>query len=320
MGESIWEEDEEDEDADECSADADDEDDGTEDGEGSSGSSEWGASERGKSKADSDGQSTLYRAPIQDFPSAPSTSTSTPTPPQDDDNRDYRSRPLPPVPHIPPPAYHLLHLQHLMGKGNADPYSELARILSVLDAELLLKPFAAFAEVCYSDAVRGDEAPPVSRPFSPAPPVPSMSHSSVLTDESEDEEEDVPHSPMQQPAGPASPADTIVPPLVYDPRSDDRAPSSSDFQPLRLHRSMSPLAISREELMSPVGQTGKHHIRFAAPDPLTEVASLFLHTPNPVKAQNSVNRFPTRERPPPQRSGMSFGNMRGMLLRSLNMS
>ena len=53
---------------------------------------------------------------------------------------------------------------------------------------------------------------------------------------------------------------------------------------------------------------------------MTEVASLFLHTPAPVKAQNSVNGFPVRERPQPQRSGMSFGNMRGMLLRSLNIS
>ncbi|GJE94664.1 hypothetical protein PsYK624_108350 [Phanerochaete sordida] len=307
MGESIWEEDEDGEDVDDCSADADDEDDGTEDVEGSSGSSERARSERGETKADSDGQSTLYRMPLREFPSVPSTSTSTPTPP-DDDNRSYRSRPLPPVPHIPPPAYHLLHLQHLMDKGAADPYTELARILAALDVELLLKPFAAFAEVCYADAVRGDGAPPVSRPFSP-PPVPSMAHSSVLTDESSDDDDEALRSPTQPPSGPASPADTVVPPLVYDPRSDA----------LRMPRSASPLALSREELAQPHGQQGKH-IRFAAPDPLTEVASLFLHTPAPVKVQNSVNSFPVRERPQPQRSEMSFGNMRGMLLRSLNIS
>ena len=264
MGESIWEDDEDEEDGiDGFSADADDEDDGTEDGEGSSASSERRLAVRGKEKAGSDGQSTLYRMPLQDFPSVPSTSTSTPTPPQDDGDRDYRSRPLPPVPHIPPPAYHLLHLQHLMSKANADPYSDLARILSELDPELLLKPFTAFADLCYEDAVRGDEAPPVLRPFSPPPPVPSMSHSSSLTDESEDDDEELLRSPTQPTTNPVSPADTVVPPLVYDPRTEDRVQGTSEFQPLRIPRSMSPPTMSQEELAPPVS-TGKQYVRFVS--------------------------------------------------------
>ncbi|EKM53616.1 uncharacterized protein PHACADRAFT_260062 [Phanerochaete carnosa HHB-10118-sp] len=318
MGESIWEEDDDEDDIDESSADADDEDDGTEYGNGSSAGSEERHSGRGTAKANSDSQSTLYRMPLQDFPPIPSTSTSIPTPPQDDDNRSYRLRPLPPVPHIPPPAYHLLHLQHLMSKANADPYRELAQILSALDPELLLKPFAAFAEVCYEDAVRGDDAPPVSRPFSP-PPVPSMSRSLSLTDESEDDDEYLLQSPTQLSANPLSLADTTSPPLVYEPRIEDRVRSTAEFQPLRIPRSMSSPALSREELVSSAGRGGKQYVR-AAPDPMAEVASLFLLTPNPAKALNSVNGFPTRPRPPPQRAGMNFGNMRGMLLRSLNIS
>lgn len=344
-GESIWEDSDDEEDGlDGSSADADDE-------EGSAGETEDGELEErrdGKRRepepeSPASDQSTLYRMPLNEFPAVPSTSShsssSTPTPPDEDSQRSFRARPLPPIPHIPPPAYHLLHLQHLINTSDADPYSELARCLSALDPLLLLKPFSVFAEVCYEDAVRGDASTPILRPFSPPPPPPSMSHSSGLTDESEDDDEELLRSPTQASMGPISPADTIMPPLVYDPRSEERVRGASSFSmPLHIPRTMSP---PPDDLSSPVTQGPKHHhVRFvsklyalpqdvtdvwlpihqATADPLTEVASLFLHTPVPVKVQDSVSGFPTRARPPPSRPSLTLGNMRGMLLRSLNIN
>lgn len=255
-GESIWEDDddEEDDSVDGSSADADDEDDGVGDSE-----LDIQCSER-KGKRDSDGQSTLYRMPLHHFPSVPSTSASTPTPP-DDGDRSYQARPLPPIPRIPPVAYHLLHLQHIMNTSEADPYSELAICLSSIDPLLLLKPFAVFGEMCYEDAVRGDTSEPVLRPFSP-PPALSVSHSSSLTDESEDEDEEVLRSPTQAPLGPISPAETVVPPLVWDPRTEERVRGvSGPGVSLHIPRSM-----SQDELQLPVSPiSGKQqHIRFVS--------------------------------------------------------
>lgn len=313
-GESVWEDDEEEEDdgTEGYSGDADDEEDDAADSEPDT------QSGGEKSRPSSDGQSTVS-LPLRDGPPAPSTSTSTPTP-QEDDDRTYRTRPLPPIPHIPPVAYHLLHLQHLVNTADADPYSDLATCLSALDPQLLLRPFAVFDDLCYEDAVRGDTSDPVLRPFSP-PPALSTSHSSSLTDDSEEDE--ILASPTQAPAGPISPADTVVPPppppRVWDPRSEEHVPraASPDEPPKGAHiRFVSPGPLG-DLLWLPLTPPPQN----AAPDPLGEVASLFLHTPAPVKAQVCVSDFPTRARPPPAaRATLSLGSMRGMLLRSLNIS
>ncbi|KIP01471.1 hypothetical protein PHLGIDRAFT_38293 [Phlebiopsis gigantea 11061_1 CR5-6] len=309
-GESVWEDDDEEEDEDEetegYSGDADDEEDDAADSELDA------RSGGGKSRPTSSGQSTVS-LPLRDDPPAPSTPISTPTP-QEDDSRIYRSRPLPPIPHIPAVAHHLLHLQHLVNTADADPYSDLAICLSSLDPQLLLNPFAVFVDLCYEDAVRGDTSDPVLRPFSP-PPALSTSHSSTLTDDSEEDE--ILASPTQAPTGATSPAETVVAPLVWDPRTEERVRGLGGVRlPLHYARPTSPFAPADDDLPA----SPKQHIRFHAPDPLSEVASLFLHTPAPDKAQVSVAGFPTRARAPPARSTLSLGSMRGMLLRSLNIS
>jgi hypothetical protein len=270
MGESIWEADDDEEQcADGCSADADDEDDGTD--EDIECESECG---KGKGVPDSDSQSTLYRIPLQEFPSVPSPSTSTTAPQVTDDSQPkhqrQRPRPLPPLPHIPPPAYHLLHLQHLMNTSDADPYSELAQCLSSLDPQLLLQPFAVFVDLCYEDSVRGDKSASPLRPFSPQTP-PPMSHSSSLTDESEDEDEELLRSPTQAANSATSPAETAVGPLVYDPKMDERIRGVNDLRmPLHISRTMSPtLGPHEDSILSPVSQTPKQplqsqHVRFVS--------------------------------------------------------
>lgn len=251
MGESIWEDD--DDELGGSTEDADDERDteGDVDGE----------SEYSESEAASDGQSTLLRSAGRNLPTLPSTSTSTPTPP-DATDQSYRARPLPPVPsrpHIPPPAYHLLHLQHLMGapEGMSDPYSDLAACLAALDAQLLLAPFTAFAELCYEDSVRGDTSPPVLRPFSP-PPLPSITHSSSsAAGDSDNEDDDLLRSPVQTLSSP------VAPPLIWDARMEESS-RSRGFIPLSAPRGTYP-TMSQDDLTTPTADSSKHrHLRFVS--------------------------------------------------------
>ncbi|KAF7798879.1 hypothetical protein EIP86_010107 [Pleurotus ostreatoroseus] len=124
-----------------------------------------------RSLADSDGGSTLLNVASQG-PSPDFSPLHQERPPDlVQQQRQESPRPVMPLP-SPPPAYHLLYVHTIMenvAKAGVDPYTSLVPCLSGLDAQLLAQPFAAFAEVCYHDAIRGDNSPPTDRPFSPPP-------------------------------------------------------------------------------------------------------------------------------------------------------
>ncbi|PSR71709.1 hypothetical protein PHLCEN_2v12413 [Hermanssonia centrifuga] len=242
-------------------------------------------------------------------------------------------------PYIPPPAYHLLHLHHLLendSQSKVDPYSDLASCLSALDPQLLLTPFTAFGEACYHAAIRGDSSPPTLRPFSravspqPTASTSSASSSSLVTprhaephafesqekcpplaergDESDGEDE-ILRSPIQA---------FVSPPLVWDGRGEENRRNTNELVISDFARCLSPVSMSL--LLSQDDPPGNENIyrkmRIAPHTASTDVASLFLHTPVPVRTQDSVQCFPTRPTPPRDRTVV--GSVRGLLLRSLN--
>ena len=162
---------------------------------------------------------------------------------------------------------------------------------------------------------------------------------------------------------PKSPTQTFcsfgaVQPLVWDARTEEHSRSRTEL-PIRITRSMSPVSpfMSQEALSSPLSDSSSfgraRTVKFASfpllacshctvltgfsnaslqaphPDPLMEVASLFLHTSMPASPQDTVHAFPTRtekataakkSRSLSRSRSTSTNSVRGLLSRSFNIN
>ncbi|KAI0343465.1 hypothetical protein BDW22DRAFT_1171263 [Trametopsis cervina] len=277
--ESIWEDDSEDE-----------EDEAGDDGEESGYAEHEADAEEdavnevgGEADAISLSQSTILQDEDEDmsFLSSPtssssssSASTSSPShlsmPPPAPPPKDFTAaRPLPALPQIPPPAYELLHLQHVMRseKLEKELYASLASCLGALDSTLLFAPFSVFADMCYEASVQGDTSPRTLRPYSISPhhisppplpaPVPSTSTAHAVEDDEEsDEDEPMLSSPTQTYTHFAS-----SPPIIWDARleMEEHARSRSEIgfgMGMGMLRSMptSFFSMSQDALASPTAK------------------------------------------------------------------